>query len=299
MINLTLSTNNNVTTQVTNDIDSLWRINNHKIDNKWDKRQKLINVIENDVMKAQEWGEKLNTISDKKVMKIRPKKEKKLYFNEQQTDEVLHFTPSGWDVSKKIIHTFNLGKLSNAPTRLYNKIKFLGDLNSNGWGATIKWGDKIYDNHHIKDKGINLDIKTVLKKTDNNISSTIKNIKITNDNMNNAGYTVQNVTDTIGEWTWGWMEGSQGFGVSWFRENYTYYVQVFFNQYLDWRADTASLDCSMKIGKGIKLYNEESILNKNQYKNNGKTMTSNFNKNLINTDDNSAIIVNKTQTMNI
>ncbi|WP_338979075.1 ribosome-inactivating family protein [Spiroplasma endosymbiont of Panzeria rudis] len=235
-------------------------------------------------------------------------KELKIYYNNDKAREQINFEPSNSEIRKKRIFTLNLGKIN--PVDNYKKIELLGDYYSDKWGTRVKWGSYIYDSNHITNKGKNSDIGTVMREGSNKLVDNIKNYKVNDDTTmwwienHYAPLLIQSVSDTD---FIAWVEGLQKFGFTFYWENENYYLQAITFQYLDWRASEASLECWMKIGNGIRLYNDdENIRTKREIfdKNNledkpNKRVISNELKNLTKWTDDFTKTINHEQHLSI
>lgn len=186
-------------------------------------------------------------------------KEIKLYYN--NVENPLHFSPDNSVIRTHKVITFDLGKIN--PIDYFNKLEFLGDVYSDSWGVKIKWGSWIYDgnpkNHSPKHT---YDLGYFMKERygrDNKFHDIIKTEQVDSNLPSNEiewRYTplvLQDVDDYDGSAR---VYGKQKFGLTCYFKNEHWYLQVIFFQYTDWRASFASLDTWLKIGNGIRLYND-------------------------------------------
>ncbi|WDA53903.1 MAG: hypothetical protein PPFGHCPK_01272 [Spiroplasma endosymbiont of Drosophila atripex] len=180
-------------------------------------------------------------------------KEIKIYYNKSKDNYQYKLSPTLHHYYKTSYKTLNLYSIS--PLN-YKKIEFLGDTDSNCWGTMANWGSWVYTNnckaswgstHKLKGKTIN----QFLQGNNNDFHNLIENTK----DQVSANYEkkLQNFDDQDGA---AQITVNQRFGLTWYWENENYFLKVYALQYCEWWASDAYFDCNIKIGNGIRLYND-------------------------------------------
>ncbi len=180
-------------------------------------------------------------------------KELKLYYDKNKENKKLDFESTLHNYWNTKSFLLNLDKIN--PVENFNKIEFLGDTDNNCWGTMVNWGSWVYTNNCKASWGKvkklkGQDINSFLKDKNNNFKNIIENTK--NNVPQNKEQELQKFWDKDGEAK---IEINQRFGLTWYWENNKYYLKVFGLQYCEWWASGASLNCHMKLGNGIRLYN--------------------------------------------
>lgn len=206
-----------------------------------------------------------------------------IYWNHDKSNKIIHFAPTNSVIRQKHLYTMNLGKLN--PVEHFNRLDFLGDTYSNDWGIKIKWGSWIYDGnkrdkHHQPENTYSLGY--YMQNRNYKFHDIIKN-EIVYDNISPEEFETHTniLLQSISEYDFlAWVEGWQKIGLTWYWENENYYLQFLVFQYLDWKSSYADLDCWLKIGSGIKLYNDNSDRSKRSVFDNNSNNNEKFTKKL-------------------
>ncbi len=187
--------------------------------------------------------------------------EKEINFYYNNVENQLHFIPSNSVIRTHKVITFYFGKLN--PIDYFNKMEFLCDLNSEDWGVMVQWGIWIYDgnpNNHLLEH--TYDLSYFIKNKDqrnNKFHDIIKTEQVDPNLPSNEiewRYTplvLQDIDDYDGSAR---VYAKQKFGLICYFKNKHWYLPIIFFQYTDWKASFAPLNTYMKIGNGIRLYND-------------------------------------------
>ncbi|WP_425382289.1 ribosome-inactivating family protein [Spiroplasma endosymbiont of Melieria omissa] len=207
--------------------------------------------------------------------------ELEIYWNGDRSNEIIHFAPTNSVIRQQKIYTVNLGKRN--PIDNFNRFNFLGDTFSDNWGVKIKWGSWIYDGQHqnrLPENTYSLDY--YMQNRNYKFHDIIKN-QIVYDNISREEFETHTniLLQSISEHDFlAWVEGRQKIGLTWYWENENYYLQFLVFQYLNWKSSYADLDCWLKIGSGIRLYNDNSDRSKRSVFDNNSNNNEKFTKKL-------------------
>lgn len=205
---------------------------------------------------------RINSNNNLYCINIEPKKFFWTGFEYQ--NQIMYFVQENSIFGKRLIYTCEFGKVN--PIDNFNRLEFLGDLNSDYWGVRTKWGSLIYDGqtkNYKPEHTYNLKYyMEQLYSRNNKFHDLIKNVKVNaNISPEEAEQHAPNILQQIvdhGVLGISAMNGKQSFGLTWYWENENYYVQVIFFQYLKWWASGSSLESWLKYGSGIRFYNDYS-----------------------------------------
>ncbi|UZQ29589.1 MAG: ribosome-inactivating family protein [Spiroplasma phoeniceum] len=202
------------------------------------------------------WGsEKIERIESSNL-----EKELKIYYDFNKENMILHHQILFVTDSLKHYEIFTFELKSINPLN-YKKIEFMGNVYSDKWGVKSSWGSWISDGNRENYWPSNhFDLGYYIKNKNNNLHNIIQEKKITALNMENnieKNYSMllektngANLIHTM------WYESTQRAGLTWYKENDKYYLQFITYQYLNWQGSISSLDSWLKIGNGIRLYND-------------------------------------------
>ncbi|WP_339042798.1 ribosome-inactivating family protein [Spiroplasma endosymbiont of Apeira syringaria] len=189
---------------------------------------------------------------DSKIKSSNLEKEIKLYYLKSNNNWNMNFKP---DVSTQNNYDkidWNLKKIN--PVDNYEKLEFLGDVYSNGWGVKTQWGSWIYDGNPANHKPENTyDLDYFMKSRNNKFHKIIENTKSNDYSIDNS---LQKFDDN---YLSAKIAVHQRFGLTWYWEDDNYYLKIGASQYCNWWASESSLECSVKLGNGIRLYNDDTF----------------------------------------
>ncbi|WP_338987142.1 hypothetical protein [Spiroplasma endosymbiont of Dasysyrphus albostriatus] len=183
-------------------------------------------------------------------------KELKIYYYKNKENQIYTLTPTLNNVNKTEYQILNLGSISSLN---YEKIEFLGDIDNNCWGTMVNWGDWVYTNNCNANWGTvhklkGTTIKQKLQDKNNKFHDIIENTK--GELPKNKEQYLQSFDDESGLAK---ITVNQRFGLTWYWENENYFLKVYALQNCEWWTSYANFDCHIKIGNGIRLYNNEEV----------------------------------------
>lgn len=190
-------------------------------------------------------------------------KELKIYYKENKYNWQMHITPTLNNYNNNEDYIMNLKHIN--PIDNFKKLEFIGDVFSDGWGLKVKWGSWIYNGnpntgHH---PGDTYDLSYFMKIKDNRNNKFYDIIENTKGEI--PSWKENNLQKFSDEDGWAKLWVNQRFGLTFYWENNDYFLRVFAKQYCEWKTSGAPLDCWIRMGNGIRLYNDdESIRTKRE-----------------------------------
>ncbi|WP_339042566.1 hypothetical protein [Spiroplasma endosymbiont of Apeira syringaria] len=207
-----------------------------------------INILYPDSVYAEE-------LFDSKVKSSNLEKEIKLYYYYNKDNWYMNLEPNlsiQTNYENKILQLQKINPIDN-----YEKLEFLGDTFSDSWGVKTKWGSWIYDGKPKNHKSENTyDLKYFMKykgNRNNKFHDIIENTKSNDYSIDNS---LQKFDDN---YLSAKIAVHQRFGLTWYWEDDNYYLKIGASQYCNWWASESSLECSVKLGNGIRLYNDDTF----------------------------------------